>query len=78
MIDLAEIYLFKLAKVNTAYYIVDNYKQLLEDKGLRYLSFLQKKKIIYYYLQENISHKYHTEGVININADIFMNFQVVF
>lgn len=72
------MYLFKLAQVNKAYYIVNNYRQLLEDKGFSFLSFLQKKKIIYYYLQENISNKYHTEGVINLNADTYMNFQIIF
>lgn len=78
VIDLAEMYLFKLGHVNEAYYIVNNYRHLLETRGINFLSFRQKKKIINYYLQENISIKYHTEGVINLNADSYMNFQIAF
>jgi hypothetical protein len=78
VIDLAEMYLFKLGHVNEAYYIVNNYRHLLETRGINFLSFRQKRKIINYYLQENISIKYHTEGVINLNADSFMNFQLAF
>lgn len=72
------MYLFKLGHVNEAYYIVNNYRHLLETRGISFLSFRQKRKIINYYLQENISIKYHTEGVINLNADTFMNFQIAF
>jgi hypothetical protein len=78
VIDLAETYLFKLGRVNQAYYIVNNYRHLLEARGISFLSFKQKRKIINYYLQENIAIKYHTEGVINLNADNFMNFQLAF
>lgn len=78
VIDLAEIYLFKLGHVNEAYYIVNNYRHMLENRGISFLSFRQKRKIINYYLQESISIKYHTEGVINLNADSYMNFQVAY
>jgi hypothetical protein len=78
VIDLAEMYLFKLGHVNKAYYIVNNYRHLLESRGVSFLSFRQKKKIINYYLQEQISIKYRTEGVVNMNADNFMNFQIAF
>lgn len=70
------MYLFKLGHVNQAYYIVNNYRHFLEARGISFLSFRQKRKIINYYLQENIAIKYHTEGVINLNADSFMNFQL--
>ena len=78
VIDLAEVHLFKLGRVNEAYYIVNNYRHLLEARGLSFLSFRQKRKVINYYLQESISIKYHTEGIVNLNADAFMNFQIAF
>jgi len=51
VIDLAEMYLFKLGRVNQAYYIVSNYRHLLETRSISFLSFRQKRKIINYYLQ---------------------------
>lgn len=76
VIDLAEIYLFKLGQLNSAYYIVNNFKHLLEEKGISFLSFRQKKKIINYYMQEEVTLKYKTEGVTNTYADNYMHFQI--
>lgn len=72
------MYLFKLEHVNQAYYIVNNFRHLLETRDISFTSFRQKKKIINYYLQENISIKYHTEGIVNLNADNYMNFQIAY
>ena len=78
VIDLAEMHLFKLGRVNAAYFVVSKYRHLLEARGLSFLSFRQKRKVINYYLQESIALKYHSEGAVNLPADAFMNFQLAF
>ena len=76
VIDLAEMYMFKLGLVNQAYYIVSRYRHLLQTREMSFVSFRQKEKIINYYLQQSICSKYHSEGVVNLNAHSYMNFQI--
>lgn len=78
VIDLAEMYALKLGLVNQAYYIVNTYRHLLRSKGISFLSFRQKERIINYYLQETINLKYRAEGVVNLNAHAYMGFQLAY
>jgi len=76
VVDLAEIHLFKLGKLNLSYYIVSKFRHFLESRDISFISFNQKKKIINYYMQEKILFEYNTEGVINHHAGKFMEFQM--
>jgi len=76
VIDLAEIHLFKLRELNSSYYIVSVFRHFLDAKGISFISFNQKKKIINYYMQEEISLKYHINGAANLYAGKFMDFQM--
>ena len=76
VVDLAEINMFKLGRLNEAYYLLKNFQLEIENRGMNFLSFKQKKKIIIYYLQESIIARYKTDGVTNLYADNYMNFQI--
>jgi hypothetical protein len=62
--------------LNESYFILSKFRHFLKTKGVSFVSFQQKQRVINYYMQQAILAKYHTEGVINLNADKFMVFQI--
>ena len=76
VVNVAEIQLFKLGRAITAYYEVDTFHELLSDKNYSYRWFELKRLIINYYVQEDITQRYKTEGAINTHAARFVEFQL--
>lgn len=50
VMDLVEIQLFKLGKLNEAYYILSNFASLIERKKMQSLVFEQKRAVMRFYL----------------------------
>ena len=78
VVDLVEVALFKLGKLNEAYYTLSNFESLLERKQTESLVFRQKSAVMKFYLEQAIGKKYKADGATNQYADKYMNFQIEF
>jgi hypothetical protein len=78
VVDLVEVGLFKLGKLNEAYYTLSDFEGLLARKKIESLVFQQKRAIMRFYLEQAIGKKYKADGATNQYADKYMNFQIEF
>ena len=74
--NVAEIQLFKLGRVVSAYYHVDTFYELLKEKEYGFHWYSIKRRILNYYVQQKITEKYKSEANINTHAARFVEFQI--